>query len=116
MSTLGYFFGGSSYVTADQITSLNQRASALTRRLIELNKKSRDEVATLRETVAKLMLVVETQHRLLLQKGLCTGEEFDKLLTAVDAEDGKVDGRITPPEVLPPPPRKVQRRPFRPQL
>jgi len=70
------------------------RSTALARRIGALNRKRKDELESLRSSLAKLMLVVETQQRLLLRKGLCTQEEFDAVLRAVDLEDGAADGQL----------------------
>lgn len=43
--------------------------------------------------VAALELTVETLLRFTLQNGHVTEQEFLQLLQAVDAEDGKIDGR-----------------------
>jgi hypothetical protein len=75
---------------------MSRRSTVLARRLVSMNAKRKNEADTLRTAVARLMLVVETQHRMLLEKGVCTKEEFDALLHAVDAEDGLVDGQRKP--------------------
>ena len=71
----------------------NRRSLVLARRMGSLNKKRKDEMETLRVGIAKLMLVVETQHRMLVKKGVCTEEEFKALLGEVDLEDGSADGQ-----------------------
>jgi hypothetical protein len=75
---------------------MSRRSTVLARRLVSMNAKRKDEAETLRTAVARLMLVVETQHRMLLQKGVCTSAEFDSLLQSIDAEDGSVDGQLKP--------------------
>jgi len=70
------------------------RSTALARQIGALNRKRKDELEALRSALARLMLVVETQQRLLLQKGLCTQKEFDEVLRAVDLEDGAADGQL----------------------
>ena len=39
-----------------------------------------------------MVLVLETLRRVILDKGLCTKEEFERMMVAVDAEDGVIDG------------------------
>jgi hypothetical protein len=75
---------------------MNRQSTLLARRLVSMNAKRKNEPETLRSAVARLMLVVETQHRMMLQKGICTDAEFDSLLQSIDAEDGSVDGQRKP--------------------
>ena len=70
------------------------RTHVLARKIGALNMKRKDELESLRTAVAKLMLVVETQQRMLLQKGLCTQKEFETMLQAIDLEDGTADGQL----------------------
>jgi hypothetical protein len=70
------------------------RSTALARQIGSLNRKRKSELEAPRSTLARLMLVVETQQRLLLQKGLCTQKEFDAVLQTVDLEDGTADGQL----------------------
>jgi hypothetical protein len=70
------------------------RSTTLARRIGALNRKRKDELESLRSALARLMLVVETQQRLLLQKGLCTPKEFEEMLRAIDLEDGAADGQL----------------------
>jgi hypothetical protein len=84
------------YLLTPNVASLNDannRSIALARRMATLNKKRKDEMETLRTAIAKLMLVVETQHRMLVKKGVCSEEEFGALLREVDLEDGTADGQ-----------------------
>lgn len=73
------------------------RSTALARQIGALNRKRKNELESLRLTLARLMLVVETQQRLLLRKGLCTQAEFDEVLRTVDLEDGAADGQLRRP-------------------
>ncbi|HIF41526.1 MAG TPA: hypothetical protein EYQ74_10550 [Planctomycetes bacterium] len=41
----------------------------------------------------ELALSIKTLQRMMVQKGLCTAEEFKTLLDEVDVEDGQRDGR-----------------------
>ena len=79
--------------TVAALNDSNNRSIALARRMATLNKKRQDEGETLRTAIAKLMLVVETQHRMLVKKGVCSEEEFTALLREVDLEDGTQDGQ-----------------------
>ena len=99
MSILGFFFDAAGPLY-DPLSpyglqrEMAARTHVLARQIGALNKKRKDELETLRTTVAKLMLVVETQQRMLLQKGLCTQKEFAELMLAIDLEDGTADGQI----------------------
>ena len=70
------------------------RTHVLSKQIGALNKRRKDELETLRTTIAKLMLVVETQQRMILQKGLCTQKEFETMMQAIDLEDGAADGQL----------------------
>jgi len=97
MSMLGFFLGplGPDPLSpAGLQRDMAARTHVLAKQIGALNRKRKDELETLRTTVAKLMLVVETQHRLLLQKGLCTSKEFADTMLAVDLEDGTADGQL----------------------
>ncbi len=43
--------------------------------------------------LGELALSLKTLQRMMVQKGLCSAEEFAALLDDVDAEDGKRDGQ-----------------------
>ena len=93
MSILEYFLDHPHGARALQ-REMAARSMALARQVGALNRKRKDELESLRTTVAKLMLVVEAQQRLLLQKGFCTQKEFESVLRSVDLEDGAADGQL----------------------
>lgn len=95
MSILEYFLDHP-HGTRELQREMAARSTALARQVGALNRKRKNELESLRPTLAKLMLVVETQQRLLLRKGLCTQKEFDAVLQAVDLEDGAADGQLRP--------------------
>ena len=43
--------------------------------------------------LGELALSLKTLQRMMVQKGLCTADEFAALLDAVDGEDGQRDGQ-----------------------
>jgi hypothetical protein len=43
--------------------------------------------------VGEMALAVKTVQRMMVEKGLCTPEEFRSKLQAIDLEDGRADGR-----------------------
>lgn len=54
---------------------------------------SRADAARLEAAIGELALATRTVQRMLVEKGVCTREEFAQRLRQVDAEDGNVDGR-----------------------
>lgn len=78
---------------------LDQRADRLHADLWSESYKNRDladENDALRQEVSRLILVVESMHRLALEKKLWTAEEMAKTLEAADLENGVADGKKTP--------------------
>lgn len=72
-----------------------------------LNQKSRVDqrrVGELEDEIGRLALVAETLLRVLEKKGAFSREEFRRLLTEVDREDGRVDGKRPPQGPLEQPP------------
>lgn len=63
----------------------------MTRRRLAL-KAGRSEAEQLREEIDHLRLYIATLFRVLIAKRVMTVEEVRKLLVAIDAEDGQVDG------------------------
>jgi hypothetical protein len=49
--------------------------------------------ARLDEALGELALAVKTVQRMLVDKGVCSAEEFHSKLQQIDLEDGKADGR-----------------------
>ena len=47
----------------------------------------------LERAVDEMALAVKTVQRMMVEKGVCTPEEFRAKLQLVDSEDGRVDGR-----------------------
>ncbi len=92
MSILEYLFSP----TWRDLKDRDQATLMLAKRMSLANRKRKTESQGLQEMIARLMLVVETQQRLLLKKGVCTQAEFDGLLNEIDLEDGIADGRRTP--------------------
>jgi hypothetical protein len=43
--------------------------------------------------IGELALAVKTTQRMMVDKGVCTAAEFAALLTRIDLEDGRADGR-----------------------
>ena len=49
--------------------------------------------ARLERTLGELALATKTLQRMMLEKGVCTNEEFARKLREIDLEDGIADGR-----------------------
>ncbi len=45
------------------------------------------------DAVGSLALATKTMQRILVEKGICTGDEFADMLRRIDAEDGRIDGK-----------------------
>jgi hypothetical protein len=50
--------------------------------------------ARLEHALGELALATRTVQRVMVEKGLCTHDEFVEALRRVDLEDGKADGRL----------------------
>jgi hypothetical protein len=51
------------------------------------------DVGHLERALGELALSVRTLQRMMVDKGLCTSEEFHDKLKQIDVEDGRADGR-----------------------
>jgi hypothetical protein len=58
-----------------------------------INRGGSVDAQRLERALGELALATKTIQRLLVDKGLCTNDEFRKVLQRVDAEDGIQDGR-----------------------
>ena len=68
---------------------------------VRLNTKAEDRVNELEIELAQSALVIESLISLLEEKNLVSREELKQRTSQIDAADGVVDGRITPPEEKP---------------
>jgi hypothetical protein len=59
-------------------------AHPLVQRMVALNRPPHVEVDGTVGLIARLLVVVEAQQRLLEKKGLCTEEEFEELLKEIE--------------------------------
>jgi hypothetical protein len=50
----------------------------------------------LQRALGELALATKTVQRLMVEKGLCTPDEFSRKLREIDLEDGVADGRSLP--------------------
>ena len=51
------------------------------------------DLANLEHALGELALALKTTRRIMIEKGLCTEQEFAQRLIQVDLEDGRADGR-----------------------
>ncbi len=51
------------------------------------------DVVRLERALGEVALAVKTMQRMMVEKGVCTPEEFHGKLRAIDLEDGREDGR-----------------------
>ena len=58
-----------------------------------VNQGGNVDAARLERALGELALATKTLHRVMVEKGVCTNEEFRTVLARVDAEDGTRDGR-----------------------
>lgn len=95
-----------------QLASNNAQQTALMRsqqyteqlrrkQAVRLNTKAEDRVKELEIELAQSALVIESLISLLEEKNLVTREELKQRTSQIDAADGVIDGRITPPEERP---------------
>ena len=68
---------------------------------VRLNTKAEDRVKELEIELAQSALVIESLISLLEEKHLVTREELKQRTSQIDAADGVIDGRVTPPEERP---------------
>jgi hypothetical protein len=72
-----------------------------TKHAVRLESKADTRVKELELELAQSALVIESLISLLEQKNVLTREELKQRTAQIDAEDGVVDGRITPAEERP---------------
>lgn len=74
----------------DESTSLRQELSALKQN----GSSGSVNEENLERAMGELALATRTVQRMLVDKGICTHEEFASKLREVDLEDGRADGRL----------------------
>jgi hypothetical protein len=58
-----------------------------------VNQGGSVDAARLERALGELALATKTLQRVMVEKGVCTSDEFRTVLARVDAEDGAQDGR-----------------------
>ncbi len=62
---------------------------------VDVDRSQDRELAELREDTDELKLYLAAVIRLLIRKGVLRREEISKFVELIDAEDGRVNGRMT---------------------
>ncbi len=94
MSIFDYLFDNEWSQRSD-IEELKSQTADLAgaRGVADATQKAR--IKQLEEGVGELALLCKTLMRMLLEKGVCTGQEINALMKQLDLEDGVEDGRVT---------------------
>jgi hypothetical protein len=77
------------------IEDTRRHVAIMARQNIRSRGELRDRVEELEEAVGVLALFSRTMMRILIEKGVMGREELLAALRAIDASDGKADGRYT---------------------
>lgn len=81
-----------------QISSIESNAKTERRRTRRRAMQSDRRIEELEDEVAKLQLLCHALVRVACDAGHLTPERLQAVIHEIDAEDGVVDGRVTPPE------------------
>ncbi len=89
-----------------QREAMSQRAAETAERLrmrqvSRLKTKTDDRVEKLENQLAQSALIIESLVTLLDEKGVVSRDELKERVARIDAEDGVIDGKITPPSEKP---------------
>ena len=77
-----------------QIDQARQDAEAARREVAQVRASGGGvDSARLENALGEVALAIKTLQRMMVERGVCTSEEFAAKLAEVDAEDGRVDGK-----------------------
>lgn len=77
-----------------KIEDARQEASSMRAELASLRRSGGDvDSARLEQAIGELALATKTLQRILIEKHVCTPEEFGDAVRQIDMEDGHRDGR-----------------------
>ena len=76
-----------------RIDQIQQEASAARREAAVRGSGGGVDADKLEAAIGELALALKTVQRTMIDKGICSPEEFHQKLLQVDLEDGKADGR-----------------------
>ncbi len=100
MSIFNYIFDSDWSQRSDIEALKSQNASLVGRSRERRSKEAANEarVEELEQEVGELALLCKTMMQILLEKRVCTGQEFEALIADLDAADGVSDGKVTKPK------------------
>ena len=76
-----------------KIEDARTEASAARAEIAAYRNSSGGSSADLERPMGELALAAKTMQRMMVEKGICSSQEFYALLHQVDMEDGRADGR-----------------------
>lgn len=76
-----------------QIDAARKEASEARAEISRLSAGGNVDGARLEHAMGEVALAIKTVQRLMVDKGVCSAEEFANKLREVDREDGREDGR-----------------------
>ncbi len=88
-------FFDSEWMQRRDIEDTRRHVVLMARQNIRSRGELRDRVEELEEAVGALALFSRTMMRILIEKGVMGRDELLAALRAIDASDGKADGRYT---------------------
>ncbi len=99
MSIFNYIFDSDWSQRSDIDALKRQNATLVGHSRVRRSKEAANEarVEELEQEVGELALLCKTMMQILLEKRVCTGQEFEALIAKVDASDGVSDGKVTKP-------------------
>ncbi|MDF1660874.1 MAG: hypothetical protein P1V97_03835, partial [Planctomycetota bacterium] len=95
MSVWNYVFDNE-YKQRYDIENLRQASNNARRRQSRTQRETKDRVSELEQEVGELALVCRTLLTVLRESGSIDEKRFQQVFKDIDAEDGVIDGRVTP--------------------
>src|SRR5262245_31993098 len=80
----------------EQLRAESDRVTTALNHSTDSVRRADERIAELEESLAHLALFNRTLLRMLIEKRVCTTEEFANLFRMIDVEDGVADGKMTP--------------------
>ncbi len=107
MSLWNFFFDSEWQQRAD-IDGLKSSSDFTLKRLTVQRRETKARIAALEQQVGELALVCRSLLTLLRESGAIDPSRLEEVMRRIDAEDGVIDGRVTPESERPrrPDPRK----------
>ncbi len=99
-STWSYLFDSERKQRAD-INTLQKASAGIARRLSRKQAEAGERIQALEQQVGELTLLCRALLEVLADRELLEADALVEAMRAIDAEDGVVDGRVTPEEERP---------------